>query len=83
MNTSSLIKQAFGNHRMLRQYLEFLREPDALPPFIPVLYRTIANGNNDSNIIIENARSRHNSINRLVLRELNNNYNIYQELQNR
>ncbi len=82
MATNPLIKQAFGNHDMIRQYMDYLTNPEALPPFYPVLYRSVAHGENDIDIIIANERRKHEAINIRVKRELVSQFQIYQQLQN-
>lgn len=81
MATNHFIKQAFGNHNMLRQYLNYLRDPEELPPFRPILYRSVGHGADDIEIIIENERSKHNVLNRRLSRELINKFAVYQQLQ--
>jgi hypothetical protein len=83
MATNSAIKQVFGNHDMTRQYLDYLTSPElTIPPFRPVLYRSIAIGGvNDDDAINANARSYHEAKNRQVMRQLINQYIIYLQLQ--
>lgn len=81
MATNPLIKQAFGNHDIFRQYLEYLNNPDVIPPFLPVLYRQQAcGGPNDFDIIISNARAHHREKNRQVMNEINTQFIVYQQL---
>jgi len=80
MATNPLIKQTFGNHDTLRQYLACLNDVEILPPFMPVLHREQACGPNEVDIIISNERSRHREKNRQVMRQLVEQFNIYQEL---
>jgi len=82
MATNPLIKKAFGNHYMIRQYMDYLNNPKALPPFFPVLYRSVAYGENNIDIIIANERSRHEAINRKVKCELITQFKIYRQLKN-
>lgn len=83
MATNSSIKRAFGNHNMVTQYLEFLTNPNVLiPPFRPVLYRSIAcGGTNDHYANSINDRSYHEAKNRQVMNQLTDQYNIYQQMQ--
>lgn len=79
-----LIKHVFGNHDMLHRYLEYLNNPDDIPPFQPVLYKALRqNGDDDIETINQNEHNRYCAINRLVKRELLNNFEIYRQLQNR
>lgn len=82
MANNSLIKQTFGNHDTLRQYLACLNDIEILPPFMPVLHREQACGPNDVDIIISNERSHHREKNRQVMRQLVEQFTIYQELIN-
>ncbi len=81
MATNSLIKQVFGNHDMIRRYLNYLHDPSGLPPFQPILYRSIAHGKNDEDIILANERSKHQSINSRVKRELLSDFYVYNQLR--
>lgn len=81
MANNPLIKQAFGNHDMMRQYLNFLNDPEELPPFLPVLFRSVAHELNDEDIIRENELRNHKAINRLIKRELHNQFAVYQQLK--
>lgn len=81
---NSSVKRAFGNHNMIYQYLEYVRNPDALmPPFRPVLYRAVAcgGGPNIMDTILVNEKAHHEAKNRLVLGQLVEQYNVYQEIQ--
>ena len=82
MNTIPSIKQIFGNHNMVRQYLDFItNSDDTIPPFKPVLYRAIACGGiNDTDALIKNQVSLHKAINRIVMNELLDLYNRYQQI---
>ncbi len=82
MATNHLIKQAFGNHDMMRLYLEHLINPETLPPFPPVLYRFVAYGSNDDEAIMDNERRKHKAINRKIKHELIVQFAVYQRLQN-
>lgn len=79
MATKPLIKQAFGNHDMIRRYMDYLTNPEAFPPFLPVLYRSVANGENNN---IANERSKHEAKNIRVKRELITQFNVYRQLKN-
>lgn len=81
MATNHFIKQAFGNHNMLQQYLNHLREPEELPPFIPILFRSVGHADDDIESIRENERLKHNALNRRLSRELINQFAVYQQLQ--
>ena len=82
-NINSCVKRAFGNHNMIYQYLEYVRNPDSLmPPFRPVLYRAVAcGGPNDMDTILVNEKAHHEAKNRLVLSQLVQQFNVYQEIQ--
>lgn len=84
MATNQLIKRVFGNHNSLQQYLNYLSNPDDLPPFMPVLYRQIRHRTqNDEEIIAINLRSEHCAKNRQVMEQLVIQYQIYShEIQN-
>jgi hypothetical protein len=58
-----------------------LNDPEELPPFLPVLYRSVDHGNKNIETIRENERRKHKAINRLIKRELNNQFAIYQQLK--
>jgi hypothetical protein len=77
------IKQTFGNHNMVRQYLDYVRDTDMrLPLFRPVLYRAIAcSGPDDIDTIMVNEKAHHEAKNRLVLRQLVEQYNGYVQLR--
>jgi hypothetical protein len=81
METNHLIKQAFGNHTMLQQYLNHLRDPEGLPPFPPILYRAVAHDHNNIEAVIDNERRKHMAINTRLRRELMNQFALYQQLQ--
>ena len=81
MVTNHFIKQAFGNHNMLRQYLNYLRDPEELPPFLPILYRAVAHDPHNTEAIIDNEYRKHNALNRRLSRELINQFAVYQQLQ--
>jgi hypothetical protein len=81
MANNPLIKQAFGNHDMMRQYLNYLNDPEELPPFLPVLFRSVGHDINNIETIRENERLKHKAINRLIKRELNNQFAVYQQLK--
>jgi hypothetical protein len=81
MATNHFIKQAFGNHNMLQQYLNHLREPEKLPPFLPVLYRSVGHGVEDEDIIRENELLKYKAINKLIKHELKNQFAVYQQLK--
>ena len=70
--TTSSIRRTFGRHNMTRLYLEYVRNPDiALPPFKPVLYRTIAcGGPNDTETMSINNKSLHEAKNKMVMNVL-------------
>jgi hypothetical protein len=78
--TTSSIRRTFGRHNMTRLYLEYVRNPDiALPPFKPVLYRTIAcGGPNDTETMSINNKSLHEAKNKMVMKQLVQQYNGYQ-----
>ena len=80
MATIPLIKQTFGNHDMVRQYLESLRDPNMIPPFPPVLYRQIAHCVNDTESITINEKEYHKAKNRQVMNQLVREFDIYQQL---
>lgn len=92
---SNLVKQCFGNHNTLYRYLKFINryrvtnnfdtndfDIDEIPLFKPVLYRQIACEYNNDDILMKNANSKHIALNKLVMRELINNYINYQQLTN-
>jgi hypothetical protein len=81
MANNPLIKQVFGNHDMMRQYLNYLNDPEELPPFLPVLFRSVGHANDDIESIRENERLQHNALNRRLSRELINQFAVYQQLQ--
>jgi hypothetical protein len=81
LNNTPFVKQAFGNHDMMRKYLNYLNDPSELPPFLPVLYRSVDYGNINIENIIENERRKHQAINRLIKRELNAQFDVYQQLK--
>ncbi len=80
---SNTIKQTFGNHNMLRQYLDYVRSTDLqIPPFRPALYRAIAcSGPNDIDTIMLNEKSLHEAKNKLVSRQLVEQFNDYIQLR--
>lgn len=81
MATNHLIKQAFGNHTTLQQYLNHLRDPEEFPPFPPILYRAIAHDPHNTDAIIENEHIKHMAINTRLRRELINQFAVYRHLQ--
>ena len=83
MVTTKLIKQIFGNHEMVARYIKFIRNPrHELPPFPLVLYRQIAFGENEFDIIELNKISQHKAQIRHVMNQLILQYNFYSELLN-
>lgn len=83
MPVNQLVKRVFGNHNILRRYLQFLKNPDIyLPPFLPVLCRQMACSPNDLEIMLINCKLHHQAKNRSVMNQLIEQYIIYHELQN-
>ena len=86
MVNNSIIRQVFGNHNDIRNYLEFLNAQrngeDMLPPFKPVLYRAIAyiGGSNDDETIIINDKSHHKAKNKQVKAQLIQQFERYSQL---
>lgn len=80
---NNYVKQAFGNHNMLQQYLDYVRNTDIqIPPFRPVLYRAIAcSGPDDTDTIMLNEKAHHEAKNRLVSRQLVEQFNNYIQLR--
>lgn len=78
--TMSSIRRTFGRHNITRLYLEYVRNPDiALPPFKPVLHRSIAcGGPNDTETMSINDKSLHEAKTKMVMKQLVQQYNDYQ-----
>ena len=82
MANNQIIKQVFGNHNAMRQYLDFLNGADVLPPFRPVLYREVNVGwPGDIETIMNNAKSHHRAKNRQVKNQLIQQFELYSQLQ--
>lgn len=75
MNPTSNIKRIFGNHNSMiafLQYQQHLNDPDVLPPFRPVLFKSV--NTTYPNYEQINETNRHKALIREIGKELNSKY---------
>ena len=72
------IKCAFGNHDSL---LRFMNPNKKYPPLIPIMYRSYAYSDKNSDGIYINAYSKHRAILHKTLKELVDNYTYYYNIR--